>query len=183
MLDALLLLWGLVHSLEDPVVIVVLSSIGGGCGAAMRRLDESRFVDGVAVALLRIASGAVATAVGSGAAALVGMSLFPRSPTLILGLVVLLSGIVDTSTDQGRAWVLRELIGRLLAMFDAARNGGRYVAPTAPPTVQPTVPPTSAPHASQPIGTPPRSPTSSQGPTIEQGQPTQGPVKPKKGAW
>lgn len=195
MLDALLLLWGLLHTLEDPVVIVACAAIGGTCGAFTRRLDGATWSNGFWPVVGNAAIGGILTGITSAAAAFMGMELFPNYPKLVVGAILFASGIVDTTTDSGRNWVQREIFGRLFAMFDSWK-GGRYVPPTSPvgpanvPAAGPIqspgvhVPPTQPPSA--PIGLPPKptaqvSPENCETSTVGTTNP---PATPKKkGPW
>lgn len=197
MLDALLLVWGLLHALEDPVVIVACAAIGGACGAFTRRLDGAAWSNGFWPVVGNAAVGGVLTGITSAAAAFVGMELFPRYPKLVVGAILFASGIVDTTTDTGRNWVQREVFGRLLALFDAARNGGRYVPPTptvgpgnvppAPPAVpSPIVPPAAPQPPARPAGLPPVQPGQVSPNTVEPskvGKAEENTPPTKKGPW
>lgn len=175
MVDAFLIVWGLLHTLEDPVVIVACAAIGGAAGAFTRRLDGATWSNGCAVVVANAIAGAVLTAITSAAAAFVGMELFPKYPKLVVGLILFASGIVDTTTDTGRNWVQREVFGRLLALFDAARNGGRYVPPTPSPGVPPPVVPAPIPPAvAPPVQPPAASPAGPVGVPPVPSPPTQG---------
>lgn len=180
--DLLVLVWSGVHKLDDPFAIIFGSAVGGGTLAAMRRLDAVRDSDSWRTSARRVFVGAMITGTVSAAAAAVGLELFPRYPKLVLGLIVFLSGVVDTTTDDGRAWIVREFIGRLLAIYDA----GRGVKYTPPRTLEPRSPASNpGPELSTDAGegndTQPREgSTPSNGPsTINKSAPRQ----TKKGPW
>ena len=162
--DLLVLVWSTVHNLDDPFVIISAAALGGGTLAAMRRLDGVRDADSWRTSARRVLVGSMITATTSGALAAVGVELFPTYPKLVLGLIVFFSGVVDTTTDEGRSWVQREILGRALAMFDAARNGGKYSPPT------PEVP---GPSTNNSTSTP-----SAETPRVNEPAP-----RPKKGPW
>lgn len=149
--ELFLTVWGLMHALDDPVVIVGCAAVGGGAAAFARRLDGAPWSSGCLWVIGNASIGAVLTAITSAAAAFVGMELFPRYPKLVIGAILFTTGVVDMTTDAGRSWVQREMFGRLLALFDAARNGGRYVppsnTPTGAPSASPVVPPDGSPVA------------------------------------
>ncbi len=168
--ELFLTVWGLLHSLDDPVVIVTCAAIGGGAAAFARRLDGAPWSAGCLWVVGNASIGAVLTSITSAAAAFVGMELFPRYPKLVIGAILFITGVVDTTTDAGRSWIQREVFGRLLALFDAARNGGRYVPPSNATTHE--VPP---PNASPRDGSPEKLPRS----TTEAGEAT----TKKKGPW
>lgn len=176
--DLLVLVWSTVHNLDDPFVIISAASLGGGTLAAMRRLDGVRDADSWRTASRRVLVGSMITATTSGALAAVGVELFPTYPKLVLGLIVFFSAVVDTTTDEGRSWIVREILGRLLAMFDAARNGGKYSPPTpgSPPT--PASKPTSTPEVPGPSTNNSTSTPSAETPKVNQPAP-----RPKKGPW
>lgn len=172
---------------RDPsanwLLVVVAAAIGGASGAAMRRLDSVKPDDTTARTLVRVVVGAVLTGLTSAALAAIGIDYFPNSPRTVFGFILLVSGVVDTSTDDGRAWVQREILGRCLAVFDAMR-GARYT------------PPTEANRANVSPGTSPTSPSNPPGPTVPPkptgpipppngGKPTppQNGGKPNKGTW
>ncbi len=185
--DLIVLFWSSVHNLNDPFVIIAASALGGGTLAAMRRIDADEMGDNWRNATKRVVVGAVVTATTSGAAAAVGLELAPNYPKLVLGLIVFVSGIVDTTTDDGRAWIQREIFGRLLAMFDAAR-GGKYNPPSPPPPtpVPPAPSPSPAPW-SKPASPPATSTPTPEAPRVEsmtnQASTPNAAPNPKKGPW
>lgn len=122
MFEWLVFVWAFIHNLDDPLVISLFAAIGGGCGAAMRRIDGAKEGASVIKTLVNMFVGGTITAITSGAAAMIGIELAPRFPKTVLGAIILSSGIIDTTTDDGKSWIKRELFGRALLIFDAAKG-------------------------------------------------------------